>query len=92
MGYFSNGTQGAIYERMYCEGCVHHDQYDPDNRECCPIWLLHLMWNYDAVGDNKDTTKETALEMFIPRETEGIWNAPCKMRYVVGQDDAQRME
>ena len=71
MGYFSNGSQGADYQAKFCDHCFH----DWENN--CPILLLHLMWNYDAVGKNADKTKEIALETFIP--TEGIENKQCLM-------------
>lgn len=77
MGYFSNSTEGMMFEEQYCHSCVHRD--DDLDSFGCPVWMLHMMWNYDAVGMLKDETKETALESFIP--TEGIENKPCTMRH-----------
>jgi len=73
MGYFSNGTEGEYYRSAYCENCIHDINND------CPIWNLHLLWNYEAVGTNKDEDKELALEMFIPRSKNGLNNEQCKM-------------
>ena len=67
MGYFSNGTEGDIYEQEYCSKCV-HDQ--------CSVMLLHLAWNYDDVNDRKKP-KPRALDLFIP--IEGIENKKCTM-------------
>ena len=66
MGYFSNGTEGMGYEEAYCYKCLHQQD--------CPIWALHLLWNYEQF---KDETKATALEMLIPRK--GISNEQCTM-------------
>jgi hypothetical protein len=71
MGYFSNGSQAADYQAQFCDRCFH----DRDNN--CPILLLHLLWNYDAVGRNADETKKIALNTFIP--CEGIQNKQCLM-------------
>ena len=72
MGYFANGTEGDCYEAAYCNNCIH--QKDADKGECCPILLLHLLWNYDQQSDED---KALALDLFIPRD--GIANKPCEM-------------
>lgn len=41
MGYFSNGTEGTLFQARYCNRCVH------DRDEDCPIWMLHLSYNND---------------------------------------------
>lgn len=71
MAYFPNGTSMLDYQNQYCDRCVN------DVNKRCPILTLHALWSYDAVGKNKDETKETALNIFIPRE--GIENQECKM-------------
>jgi len=68
MGYFANGTCGDLYETCWCSRCVHQGG--------CAVWLLHLAWNYEQVGDE---TKKAALDSFIPRQ--GIENAQCQMFY-----------
>ena len=74
MGYFPNGEAGMLYEEQYCSKCVHND---PDKG--CPVLTLHMMWNYDAVGEKKDETKETALNILIPRKKDDIFNDQCAM-------------
>ena len=46
MGYFSNGTEGALYELRYCDNCQHQD---PDGQGCA-IWLVHLLHSYPECG------------------------------------------
>jgi hypothetical protein len=70
MAYFANGTEGNIYEAQYCNRCAHRK--DPSKGECCPILMLHLLWNGDTEKD-----RELALDLFIPRE--GTWNKACTM-------------
>ena len=54
MGYFSNGTEGQMYEERYCSRCVHRD-----DEYGCPIWNLHFVFNGEA--EWRDT-----LDMLIP--------------------------
>jgi len=65
MGYFSNGTEGDMYEAEYCDHCVHSQ-----GREC-PVLLAHLLWNYDECNN-----KASILHKMIPRDAEG-WNQQC---------------
>ena len=68
MGYFSNGTEGMMYQEAYCNRCVH------DRNDDCPIWSLHLLWNAEQ---HDDKGKKMALDMFIPQK--GIENGQCVM-------------
>ena len=70
MAYFSNGTEGSIYEAQYCDKCIHRK--DANKGECCPVLMLHLLWNGDTEED-----RELALDLFIPRK--GIVNEACTM-------------
>ena len=70
MAYFSNGSEGTQYEHDFCSRCVHYDG--------CPVWGLHLLWNYEQDG-NPD--KEEALSMLIPRSQDELDNEECKMFY-----------
>jgi hypothetical protein len=63
MGYFPNGTAGAIFHEQHCSKCEH------DRNEDCPIWNAHLMYNY-AECNNPDSI----LHMLIPKEADS-----CKM-------------
>lgn len=64
MGYFSNGTEGMMYEDQYCSKCQHQGD--------CAVWDAHMIFNYDEC--NK---KDSLLHFFIPRD--GIRNERCKM-------------
>lgn len=81
MAYFPNGSAVDDYQHHYCRKCVN------DKNSDCPILALHLAWNYDAVGDNKDVTKETALNIFIPREAGE--NQRCKMFVPMADEEAR---
>lgn len=61
MGYFANGTEGEIFQGEYCAKCVH------DLKQNCPIWLLHLTWNYEQF-DGDGEIKKAALDTLIIRE------------------------
>lgn len=65
MGYFSNGTEGDMYEAKWCDHCIHQD--DP-----CAVWEAHLLRNYEEC--NK---KDSILHLLIPRE--GVHNGQCRM-------------
>jgi hypothetical protein len=76
MGYFPNGSAGMDYEAKFCEKCVH---YGPKDGPGCPVFLLHLLWNYDAVGKSRSKIKEEALNSFIQRTKDGLGNEKCRM-------------
>lgn len=57
MGYFPNGTSGEIFYEQHCSKCHH------DINEDCPVWLAHLMSNYDEC--NKP---ESILHLLIPKD------------------------
>lgn len=67
MGYFSNGTEGEIYEDKYCSNCVHCPELFGKE---CPVLEAHLEFNYES-------NAEDILNIFIPRK--GIYNDKCKM-------------
>ena len=67
MGYFSNGTEGEMYEEEYCNKCIHDENQD------CVILLAHHLYNYEDCNN-----KKSILHILIPRSKEG-WNEKCKM-------------
>lgn len=77
MGYFPNGTSGEMYESRYCETCVH---YGPEDGPGCPIWGLHLLHNYDQIGES-DLAKVlgSALSSLIPRTPDDVGNEQCRL-------------
>lgn len=70
MGYFSNGTEGMIYEERYCERCIHYG----DEEEGCPIWMAHLLYNYDEANNDA-----SVLNILIPINKENGENEQCTM-------------
>ena len=68
MGYFSNGTEGMIFQDRYCSRCVHDVNND------CPIWLMHLLWSSEQFPEYEKTpeaktlaeTKRAALDLLMP--------------------------
>ena len=68
MGYFSNGTEGELFEYYYCYRCIHTDFHNVGEAPPCPIWMLHMNWNYEQF---KDDTKKTALNYFIVKADDG---------------------
>lgn len=75
MGYFSNGTEGDMYEAKYCNRCRHED-----DEKGCPVMLLHVIWNYEVCNPKTDEHKamHDVLEMLIPRGKDGF-NDQCSM-------------
>lgn len=72
MGYFSNGTEGMMYEEQYCSECIHGQGNDVDDGEACPVWMLHFQHNYDE-GNKPDSI----LHVLIPFK-DGR-NGECRM-------------
>lgn len=68
MGYFSNGTEGMIYEDQYCSKCVHNGG--------CAVWDAHLIFNYQECNNDK-----SILNFLIPRSEDDVWNEKCAMYY-----------
>lgn len=71
MGYFSNGTEGDMFEATYCNKCVHED-----DEKGCPVMLAHILYSYDLCNETKHPGK-VMLDMLIPRD--GPWNKQCAM-------------
>ena len=68
MAYFSNGTEGMIYEETYCYNCIHYEN--------CPILNEHFLHNY-----SDDAGKRAILDWLIPRSKDGLHNEKCTMFY-----------
>lgn len=60
MAYFSNGTEGMMFQERQCFQCQHWNEYSG-----CPIWLLHEL----HVGDK---AWQAALDQMIPMEPTTI--------------------
>jgi len=68
MGYFSNGTEGGLYQEEYCSHCKHWGE------EGCPVWGLHLEYSYKLCNE-----PDSFLDALIPRNHEGCYNEKCLM-------------
>lgn len=64
MAYFSNGTEGMIYQHDFCSRCIHNGN--------CSVWEAHLIYNYRECNN-----KESILHLLIPRN--GTENEQCTM-------------
>jgi len=83
MTYFSNGTEGDLWEDHNCPGCVHHQA-----EAGCPVLVAHLIGNHDQHGeDPKAKVVKDVLDTLIPRE--GVYSGPCSMRVPVDGREAQ---
>lgn len=72
MAYFSNSTEGETYEHNVCSRCIHYKGDTVD--EMCPVWEIHLLFNYDQEDDSE---LKLAMDTLIPRR--GIYNDLCSM-------------
>jgi hypothetical protein len=78
MGYFSNGTEGAIYESTFCRRCVHYDHKLGEDKPC-PVWMAHFLYAYELCNEEEHPGK-VMLDMLIPREEPGLnGNGRCRM-------------
>lgn len=82
MGYFSNGTEGMMYEERYCSRCVH---FGPEEGPGCPIWFAHLLYAYEECNSNSNA--HAMLDMLIPRTSDGLDNEQCVM-FVEAPDES----
>ena len=88
MGYFSNGTEGMMYEEKYCENCSNYISRDHDEIKSCPIMDAHQHANYDQFSKSKySKSLKLVLETLIP--TDGINNGICSM---FTPDEATKVE
>lgn len=83
MTYFSNGTEGDIWETRNCVGCVHRSE-----EKGCPVLVAHLIGNHDQHGDDpKAVIVRDILATLIPME--GVFPGPCAMRLPASEHEAQ---
>ena len=67
MAYFPNGTAGECYCEEYCYKCRFYD-----DEEGCPIFNIHLAYNYEDDKRIKDI-----LNTLIPMNNNGLYPAQC---------------
>ena len=81
MGFFSNGTEGMMWDEQWCSKCYHGVQRDnggnyvKDDEHCCPVILAHM-------GYQKANKEENVLDLFITRK--GAFNGICTMFLEIG--------
>lgn len=66
MGYFSNGTEGMMYQEQWCGRCAN------DVNQDCAVWLAHLIANSEGANN-----PESILHLLIP--LDGVQNKQCRM-------------
>jgi hypothetical protein len=83
MGYFSNGTEGLMYEEDFCQHCVH---YKPDDG--CAVWLIHLLYSYEEC--NNDSNAKRILDILIPPSKDHLSNDQCTMYHATPMAELER--
>ena len=74
MAYFSNGTEGMIYEEKWCSRCVHAPTEDCE----CVVLQAHALYSYELCNE-KGTPGKTILDMMIPMSDDGLFPEKCAM-------------
>ena len=72
MGYFSNGTEGMMYEGKYCINCIREVIIHNGQEHGCPVWFMHFEYNYDECNN-----PDSLLHKMIPRNKEDTFNGKC---------------
>ena len=93
MAYFPNGTSGMCYEEEYCQHCAHGHGADDDSG--CAIMLLHMLFNYDQIGDTPEAKAlKSCLGTLIPETPDKLGAERCAMflpRDVTEEADLRRL-
>lgn len=81
MAYFSNGTEGDMYEAKYCARCFHRKTIEGvlGPYETCPVWEAHMEWNYEQCSEPH---VKAILDLLIPPKGGGFngqFPAQCAM-------------
>lgn len=69
MAYFSNGTEGLIYQDRYCDKCRHYKLDKASDTYGCPVWDIHSLYNGDY---HKNEDIKNILDILIPRKKHGF--------------------
>lgn len=89
MAYFSNGTEGMMWEEQNCARCVLFDLLDED--EMCPILNTHYAHNYDQLTDGKPNVVADVLGLLIARGEDGS-AGKCALKEVLDKRVAPLIE
>ncbi|MGE4194685.1 MAG: hypothetical protein AB7E51_14965 [Pseudodesulfovibrio sp.] len=78
MAYFSNGTEGEMWEEDNCCKCIL-------GQESCPVYLAQLHGNYDQMvdGEQKGLVAEI-LNILIPTREDGFADN-CRLRLLMAK-------
>lgn len=76
MAYFSNGSEGDNYMAKWCCCCENWKDLNDGRGSGCPIWDVHLLFNYEA---QKNPTAKQILDMLIPTNKESMFAEKCSM-------------
>ena len=79
MAYFPNGTSGMVYMERYCCRCKNWKDLDDGRGFGCPIWDIHMIFNYDAVGKNGNKDIKQILDTLIPTTKDKLYADKCSM-------------
>ncbi len=71
MAYFSNGTEGEIWENKYCARCLNYSE----DAGGCTILDVHMEWAYELCNSREAGKK--ILDTLIPME--GLFAGRCSM-------------
>lgn len=91
MGYFSNGTEGRMFEDAWCSRCVHSDVKPGAEigvTPPCPVWFAHELYAYELCNKEEHPGK-VILEILMPHDVKpagdgyGIGVNECKMFHPV---------
>lgn len=67
--YFSNGTEGEMFQERNCFQCLHWKD-NADHEEVCQVWFAHELFSGDK-------SKRRVLDMLIPDGDPTV--VRCKM-------------
>jgi hypothetical protein len=76
MAYFSNGTEGMMYQEQWCDRCQNFRDLDDGRGHGCPIWDAHLLYAYEECG--KKSNAKSILDLLIPAGSDHF-PAQCSM-------------
>jgi hypothetical protein len=79
MAYFANGTDGEEFDELCLEQC-------PIGAERCPIWGVHMHFNYDQCKPGNEELRE-CLNLLVSRPeargVNGLGTPVCMMKTAV---------
>ena len=66
--YFSNSDMGEAFQEKQCYRCKHWRLRNKDDEyPNCPIWDIHIIYNYDQMDKDKKDLRE-AMNILIDED------------------------